>query len=104
MRLSLCSTWEVRTKYLLGPIEPSAVEGVLIVSFNPEVRPVRGETFAEEIKSGDVVLVGAASGGESLAFGFCDEDEDPLLDENVELRRFKLRPVNCFVNESLSLA
>jgi hypothetical protein len=94
---------EARTKYLLGPIEPSAV-GVLIVPFNPEVRPARGETFAEEIKAGDVALVGAASGGESLAFGFRDEGEDPLLDENVKLRRFKLRPVNCFVNENLSLA
>jgi hypothetical protein len=97
-------TWEVRTKYLLGPIEPSAVEGVLIISFNPVARLVRGETFAGEIEPKDVALARAASGGESLAFGFRDEDVDRLLDENVELRRFKLRLVNCFVNENLSLA
>ena len=63
-----------------------------------------GETFAREMKAGDVALEGAASGGESLTFGFRDEDEDRFLDENVELRRFKVRVGNCFVNENLSLA
>jgi hypothetical protein len=100
MRLSPCSIWGARTKCLPRPIEPSAVEGVLIMPFNPVARPVRGETFAGEIEPGDVALARAASGGESLAF---DEDEDRLLDENVDLRSFKLRLVNCFVNENLSL-
>jgi hypothetical protein len=75
---------------------------VLIISFNPEVRPVRGEIFAEEMEAGDVALAGATS-GESLAFGFRDEDEDPLLDENVEPRCLKLL-VNCFENDNLFLA
>jgi hypothetical protein len=85
-------------------MEPSAVEGMLIVLSNPEARPVRGETFDGEMKAGGIALEGEASGGESLAFGFRGEDEDRLLDENVDLRRFKLRLVNCFVNENLSLA
>jgi hypothetical protein len=88
--LSLRSTWEARTECLLTPIEPSAVEGVLIVSFNIEA-------LAGELEPGDVALAEAASGGRSLAFGFRDGDED-----RVKLGRLKLR-LNRFLNEIVSL-
>ena len=95
---------EPLTKCLPRPIEPSAVVGDLIVSFNPAARSAR-ETFAGAVEGGSSAPAEAASvvwRGESFAFSFREDDEDRPLDANVERRRLRL--CNGSFSENLSLA